>query len=298
MAIDGIQPPIVTIVVSCYNHAEYIEECIHSIIRQTYAPIELLTYDDGSRDNSPQVLEKLAEKYNFSFTAQQNRGLSETLNHALERARGKYFCPIGSDDIMLLDKTEKQVAFLEANAEVAVCGGNALLIDGNGQLCARRQRFHPSRDLSFRDLFENSTPGFISPTAMIRTQVLRDIGGYDPNIPLEDLYLWLKIADQGKRIHALNDALLYYRKHPNNTYKNISFMYHCISKTLEQYRDHPRYADVMGRHLNSLLLNASKHGERDLFRDILKRLSYSQYNSKTLRAIINYAFKHGQKNAQ
>lgn len=298
MAIDGAQPPIVTVVVSCYNHADYIEKCIQSIIRQTYAPIELLVYDDGSSDNSAQVLEKLAEKYNFSFTAQQNKGLSETLNHALARAKGSYFCSIGSDDIMLLDKTEKQVAFLEANPDVAVCGGNALLIDGNGQLCARRQRFHPSRDLSFCDLFENATPGFISPTAMIRTQVLREIGGYDPNIPLEDLYMWLKIADMGKRIHVLNDVLLYYRKHPKNTYKNISFMYYSISKTLEQYREHPCYHDVMGRHLNSLLLNASKQGDRGLFRDIFKRLSYSHYNSKTLRALINYAFQYGSKNAR
>lgn len=283
--------PTVTIVVSCYNHEDYIESCINSILRQTYPAIELLTYDDGSSDSSAEKLQQLADKHGFSFTRQSNKGLSSTLNAALARATGKYFCSLGSDDILMLDKTEKQVAFMEAHSDVAVCAGNALFIDTEGMLLNKRQRFYPARDLSFEELFENTTPGFISPTAMIRTDVLRSLGGYRSDIPLEDLYLWLKIASQKRRIHALNDIVLYYRKHANNTYKDTTFMLSSILKTLEEYKEHPAYSQVVAKNLNSLLARASKQGDKTSCRKILKQLPASQYNSKTLRSIIRMWFR-------
>lgn len=283
------QAPVVTIVVSCYNHAAYIETCISSILNQNYPAIELLTYDDGSSDDSVAILQRLSDQHGFSFTAQKNRGLSATLNHALNQARGKYFCPIGSDDILMLDKTTKQTAYMEANSDVAVCASNALLIDTNGLLINKRSRFHPARDLSFEELFTASTPGFISPTAMIRTETLRAVGGYRSDIPLEDLYLWLKLSFAGHRLHAINDITLYYRKHDTNTYKNTAFMLDSVSRTLSEYCEHPLYHRVMGGELNSLLLTAAKQKDRQTALTALKRLKLSQYSSKTLRAILRLA---------
>ncbi len=281
--------PLVTIVVSCYNHAAYIESCINSILGQNYPAIELLTYDDGSSDGSAAILERLSTQHGFSFTAQQNKGLSATLNDALTRASGKYFCSIGSDDILMLDKTSKQAAYMEANPDVAVCAGNALLIDSKGVLINKRSRFHPARDLSFEELFTASTPGFISPTAMIRTDTLRTAGGYRSDIPLEDLYLWLKLAFAKNRIHVLNDICLYYRKHETNTYKNTAFMLDSIYRTLSEYQDHPLYNRVMGDELNSLLLTAVKQKDRRTALSALRRLKPSQYSSKTLRAMLRLA---------
>lgn len=284
-ASNPAQHPEVTIVVSCYNHAPYIADCIKSIVEQTYPAIELLVYDDGSSDDSPRILQALAETHGFSYTPQQNRGLSATLNHALARARGEYFCPVGSDDTLMLDKTRKQVEYLESHPDTSVCAGNALFIDGDGTLLNKRQRFHPARDLSFKELFENTTPGFISPTAMIRTEALREVGGYREDIPLEDLYLWLKLAHRGHRLHVLNDILLYYRKHQSNTYKNIAFMFDSISRTLVEYRDHPRYSDVIADEYSSLFLAAAKQKQRQLALSILGQLRPAQYNRKIWRGL-------------
>lgn len=281
--------PVVTLVVSCFNHAEYIEACIDSILDQNYPAIELLTYDDGSNDASASILERLSVERGFSFIAQKNKGLSATLNDALARASGKYFCPVGSDDILMLDKTRKQVAYMEAHPDVAVCAGNALLIDGRGELINKRSRFHPARDLGFEELFTASTPGFISPTAMIRTDTLRAVGGYRSDIPLEDLYLWLKLSFAGHRIHVLNDVTLYYRKHGNNTYKNTAFMLDSIYRTLSEYHEHTLYPRVMGNELNSLLLTAAKQKDRKTALATLKHLSFSQYSGKTLRALLRLA---------
>ncbi|WP_372759498.1 glycosyltransferase family 2 protein [Litorivivens sp.] len=291
MPLENNNKPLVTVVISAYNHAAFVSSCVHSALRQTYPNIEVLTYDDGSSDTTADILNALSDQHGFAFTAQANRGLSKTLNHALGVAKGKYFCPVGSDDIMMLDKTEKQVAFMEANPGVAVCGGNSLLIDEKGELCSKRQRFHPARDLTFSDLFENTTPGFISPTAMIRTDVLKAAGGYREDIPLEDLYLWLKLASLGHRIHAINDVLLYYRKHPNNTYKNVGYMFHSIHNTLSEYQQYPSYNKVLKRHKNSLLLSAAKQGDKQGARDILQSLSYRDINLKTLRALTRLYLK-------
>ena len=285
---EQASPPVVTIVVSCYNHSTYIEACIDSILGQNYPAIELLTYDDGSSDNSVAVLQRLSEQHGFSFTPQKNRGLSATLNDALTKAQGKYFCPIGSDDILMLDKSRKQATYMEAHPDVAVCAGNAVFIDGHGTLINKRSRFHPARDLSFEEIF-TSSPGFISPTAMIRTDTLRAAGGYRSDIPLEDLYLWLKLAAAGHRIHVLNDITLYYRKHDTNTYKNTAFMLDSIYRTLSEYEHHRLYSRVMGDELNSLLLTAAKQKDRKTALATLKHLKPGQYSGKTLRALLRLA---------
>ena len=144
--------PLVSIIISCYNHQDYITACIESIVRQTYKNIELIVIDDGSSDNSAQILEQLSQKYSFSFAQQQNMGLTKTLNKALAKAKGKYIAPIGSDDILMLDKTEKQVDFLENNSSIAVVGGSIICIDDQGIIKAK-QRINHYHELDFNSTF-------------------------------------------------------------------------------------------------------------------------------------------------
>ena len=282
--------PLVTVALSCYNHEHYITEAVLSILHQTYSAVELLVYDDGSKDNSVPVLQALADTHGFFFQAQANIGLTATLNQALERAQGKYFFQMGSDDVAFLDKIEKQVTFLEANPEYAVCGGNALYIDGAGQLLNKRQVFHPARELIFEDFFEGRKPGFAASTALVRTDAMRAVGGYRPDIPLEDIYMWMKLSSEGYRFYALNDIMLYYRKHGSNTYKNTAFMRDCIRKTLLEYRNHPSFDWVYAKEMNSLLLTAAKQKQKALARDILKDISLRHYSKKTFRALARIIF--------
>lgn len=282
--------PLVTVALSCYNHEKYIREAVLSILRQTYPAVELLVYDDGSSDNSVEILQSLADEYGFFFQPQANIGLSATLNQALERAKGEYFFQMGSDDIALLDKIEKQVRFLEANPEFAVCGGNALYIDGDGTLLNKRQVFHPARELDFEDFFEGRQPGFAASTALVRTEAMRKVGGYRPDIPLEDIYMWMKLSSEGYRFYALNDIMLYYRKHGSNTYKNTAFMRDCISKTLREYSEHPSFDAVYSKEMNSLFLTAAKQKQKPLARSILKEIQPRFYTRKTLRGMLRLLF--------
>ena len=101
------EKPLVSVVIPCYNHEKFVQDCIQSVIDQTYENIELIIIDDGSKDNSVKVIQELADKYGFTFIHRPNKGLSATLNEGIRLSKGKYFSAIASDDILFLEKIEK-----------------------------------------------------------------------------------------------------------------------------------------------------------------------------------------------
>ena len=277
--------PLVSILIPSYNHARYIEACVASVLNQTYPAIELIVIDDGSSDDSPAILSRLAQERGFRFESQTNHGLATTLNRGLAIAKGKYFCPMGSDDIMLPEKTALQVAYMEAHPEVAVCGTNVLAIDENDRPLSRHQRHYPARVMDFDDIFTNRQPAIAASTAMLRTDVLREIGGYDTEIRLEDFALWLKLTHRGHRMGALEEVALHYRKHGSNAYRNLRMMYESLLQTYAPYRDHPAYPRVINQFLVSTFLTAAKRGQSDLAREVLGQIKPRYYNGKILRGL-------------
>ncbi len=273
--------PLVSIIISCYNHHDYITSCIESVVHQTYNNIELIVIDDGSSDNSADILEQLSHKYHFSFERQENMGLTRTLNKALAKAKGKYIAPIGSDDILMLDKTEKQVAFLEVRDDIAVVGGSIICIDDQGTI-KQKQRINHYHEADFKTVF--LTPKQIppSPTVMIRADILSAVNGYSTESNLEDLDLWLKITHAGYKIAVLNDIFAYYRVHRTNSYKNYQFMTESLMQTYSNYTNEPDYLKVKNQILLRMLLKVSKK-DRSYAWEILKQISPQYYNLKFLR---------------
>lgn len=275
--------PLVTIAVASYNHEAYIEICLLSLLKQSYKNIELIVIDDGSSDNSCEIIENLQQHYDFQFYQQSNIGFNNTLNRAIKMAKGKYFCYLGSDDIALSDKTAKQVDLMESRPDIAVCGGNALNIDPDGQILAK-QKINPYQELNFDDVFVNKK-GFAASTSMIRMEVLYKEGGYDPTIQLEDIYMWLKLTSRGYRLAVLNDLLVYYRKHSSNTYKRYAFMYDNMMDTYAHYKDHPKYVQVVNRYRHSSLIAIAKSGDRKKTWKIFRAISPAFYSIKTVRGL-------------
>lgn len=280
--------PLVSIIVPSYNHEAYIEACIDSVLKQTYPNIELIVIDDGSTDRSPEILEGLQRQHGFICHRQKNMGLARTLNKAISLAQGKYIATMGSDDIMMPEKTEKQVAFLEARPDVAVCGGNVLAIDPQGNILSKQKEV-PCRELDFDDVFLGRKPGIATPTAMIRKEVLDKEGGYDPDIPVEDVYMWLKLTSRGYKIAGLDCLLLYYRKHPHNTTRKYGYMVSNLLKTYAPYRDHPQYDRVVKRMLTGNFVAAAKRDRRVAI-SILRQISPRHYSLKVLRGMLHLAW--------
>ena len=283
--------PLVTVVVACYNHGPYIEECLTSILAQTYPRVELLVIDDGSSDDSAERIRRLQAIHGFDFLVQDNRGLTATLNAAFARARGEFLVPFGSDDVMLPERLSIQVDYMAAHPEVGICGGNMELMRSDGTLFSDREqnRDVPYRSLSFDDIFLERKPCVPAPTLLIRREAFEAVGGFDPGIRLEDLYIQLKIARSGYAVDALNAVLARYRKHPSNSYKNIRFMTEAILRIYADYSDHPEYRRVCDRLVNSMFVKAANR-DKAFAAELLARLPLRRWNRRTLKGLLRYWF--------
>lgn len=284
--------PLVTVIIASYNHAPYIEASIESVLAQTYPHIELLVVDDGSADDSVARIRRLQTSHGFDLRVQQNRGLTRTLNESIARARGSLIAPFGSDDIMLPDRIERQVAYMADKPEVGICGGNIEFIHADGTLYEDReqkQRDVAAQRIDFEDVFLQRKP--IPPTATLtfRKEALERVGGFNPEIRLEDVYIWLRITHAGYFIDRIDALMARYRKHPTNTYKNLRFMAESLLRTYEDYAGHPAYPAVRARLLNSLFVKAADR-DKVLARELLGQLPPRYWNGKTLRGVFRYVF--------
>jgi len=290
------QQPLVTVIVASYNHAPYIEQCILSVVQQTYPNIELLVIDDGSTDDSVVRIQRLQQQYGFDFRVQQNKGLTHTLNEAVARAQGSLIAPFGSDDIMLPERIAKQVAYMQDKPEVGICAGNIELIDSAGQLFpeSRQRRDTAFRRLDFDDVFMERKPYPPAPTLLFRKEALERVGGFDPQIRLEDLLIELKITHAGYFIDCLGEVLAKYRKHGSNSSKNTPFMVDSILRTYALFSAHPQYEFVRTRFLSSMFLKCSNR-DRQYARQLLRQIPFRSWNKKTWRGLGRLLFSPLEK---
>lgn len=290
--------PLVSVIISSYNHAPYIEECIESVLAQTYPHIELLVVDDGSTDDSVERIQSLQHRYGFDFQVQTNQGLTRTLNATIARARGSLIAPFGSDDVMLPDRIAIQVAHMQDKPEVGICAGNIELIDGDGNpLPEKKQRRDTAfRRMNFDDVFLQRKPYPPAPTLLFRREALEAVGGFDTDINLEDLMIELKITQAGWYIDALNHVFARYRKHPTNSYKNLRFMVDSVLHTYARFSDHPLYEQVRNRFLISMFLKSANR-DKALAWELLGQLPLRAWNRKMVRGLIRLCLMPTRKPA-
>ncbi|MCY1360908.1 poly-beta-1,6 N-acetyl-D-glucosamine synthase [compost metagenome] len=252
-------------------------------MEQSYPNVELLVVDDGSSDDSVARITALQQAHGFDFRAQANKGLSRTLNETIARAKGSLIAPFGSDDIMLPERLAIQVAHLADRPEVGICAGAVRTIDAAGQPMGG-ERDLPMRRLDFEDVFLHRKPGAPAPTLLFRREALERVGGFDPEVRLEDLMIELKITRAGYVIDVLADALALYRVHGSNTYKNYRFMVDNVLRTYAQFSDHPAYAQVCANYRNSMLLKCAGV-DRELAWALLRDIPVRFWSGKTMRGL-------------
>lgn len=213
----------VFVAVPSYNHERFVEECLRSIFRQTLPPAKLLVIDDGSRDDSVAVIERVLKDAPFSaeFISRENRGLSATLNEAVSYADRKYFAYIGSDDIWLPNFLEAQVRLLEERENAALAFSHVFVIDENGDIFDRTDNWTAFADGNMLPTL--MTGGiFSSPGVVYRRDVLGE-KPWNEDSKLEDYELYLRLAAQHE--FARNEQVLAaWRQHGRNTSDDFGLM--------------------------------------------------------------------------
>ncbi len=235
--------PLVSILVPSYNHSKYIKKCIDSIVNQNYDNYELIVIDDGSTDNSPEILSELQKKYGFYLEFNKNQGLVKTLNRGLkEIAKGKYFAICASDDFWLPNKLILQVKFLEKNPNYAMVYGKVKVIDENDNFLKVKTEY-ANRNLKGGDIFKELLLLEFHPpvNCLYRCNIVREIGFFKENIWAEDFDMNLRIANQ-YAIGYINEYLFYYRVNNSIPSKNLNFKtIYSHKNSIDQFKDSEYY---------------------------------------------------------
>jgi len=207
-----MKKPLVSIVIPVFNGYKYLKETIKSVQDSSYRNFEIILVNDGSKDRSKELCLKLKKKYkNIRFYSfKNNRGLSNTLNFAVNKAKGKYIARLNQDDTMTTTRLSSQVYFLENNPDHVLVGGNLELI--NEQRKTIDVMSYPQTDQEIRNnwLYINA---FADPAVMYKKKVLLKIGNYDQKFyPADDYQLWFRMGQVGK-LANLNIVVTKFRVH-------------------------------------------------------------------------------------
>ena len=230
---------LVTVVVISFNHEQFIRSTIESVLSQNHKCIELIVVDNGSTDNSVSIIKEYKD---VKLILNPANGISKAINIALDLAKGEYFIPIASDDVMVFDRISVQLSALKArNDEYIGCFGSMLCIDQDGNLHKKNLTTTDTRDdWCFEEVFTKRIRLY-SPTQMYHTQAVRDIGGFDEDCKIEDMAFYFKALAMGKKFLSINRILTFYRIHGSNTHTKLSYMLQNKLYILEKYKDAPFY---------------------------------------------------------
>ena len=180
--------PLVSVVVPVFNAASTVVEAIESILSQTCGPLEVVIVDDGSQDESVQVVRQIKDT-RVVLLRQQHRGVVSARNIGCAAARGEFIAPLDADDLAHQRRLAMQVAYLLEHPMVGLVGTWALLCHEGG---GKQVFTPPAADAALRRYLLWDNP-FIHSSVMFRREAFRQAGGYPPGTN-EDYRLWVRIA--------------------------------------------------------------------------------------------------------
>jgi glycosyltransferase involved in cell wall biosynthesis len=187
----------VTAAITTYNRAAFLPGALESVFAQTRIPDEVLVVDDGSDDDTPEVLASYGDR--IRVVRQENSGRSAARNRAVEEARSGLLSFLDSDDVWLPDKLERQVPVFERSDRVGMVHGHVDLIDAEGErLAEESERHHELFSAAHRGGVTYAGYAFdcrcFSSALTARVDALRDVGLYDPALLLDDYDVYLRLA--------------------------------------------------------------------------------------------------------
>ena len=196
----------ITVLMGIYNCAHTIEEALDSLLAQTYKRFKVVMCDDGSSDNTCEVVQKYCDQYENFFLIKNdcNKGLNFTLNHCLEYADTEYVARMDGDDISLPKRFEKEIEFLDSHPEYTIVSTPMIYFDEQGDF-----RIGVQKGEVQKTDFIHGSPICHAPS-MTRTAALKNVGGYAVDerlLRVEDYNLWIRMYAAGYKAYNLSEPL-------------------------------------------------------------------------------------------
>lgn len=228
--------PRVSVIIPTFNNFQYIGQAVASVMEQTYKSYEIIVIDDGSTDDTGSYFAGLDGPVRYVY--QENKGVSAARNHGLRLARGEYIVFLDGDDVLLPNKIEKQVNFLDNHPKVGCVHSGWQLIDENGVMLKTVEPWHdaPRLDLKTWLLWK---PVFLG-AMMMRRHWLTQAGGFDAKLrQAEDVDLVFRMAVNGCLFAWLYFPTVRYRQHGDNVMRNAKEQAESITRVLNKFFSGP-----------------------------------------------------------
>lgn len=214
------QIPAISVLLPVYNGAQYLAESIDSILGQTWQDFELIIINDGSKDESQEIIQSYSDS-RIRYFEHENIGLAATLNRGIGLAKGHFIARQDQDDVSAPDRFASQIGYLEANPRCGMVGTWAEI--WCDRLKTERLLCHPLDNvvLQFHLVFDNP---FVHSSVMLRREIFDVVGGYSTDCsrqPPEDYELWSRVA-RCCEVGNIPEILVVYREVPHSMSRNTN----------------------------------------------------------------------------
>ncbi|MBW3587589.1 MAG: glycosyltransferase, partial [Cyanobacteria bacterium 0813] len=205
--------PLISVIIPAYNAARYIVQTVESALCQTFTNLEIIVVDDGSTDNTHQVLQPYLERIRYIY--QENQGAAIARNRACQLAKGEFLAFLDADDYFLPEKLQKQVACFDADSALDMVQTGWFMVDETGREISAVKPWQQSPQLDLQSFIIYKC---VRPSAMmLRPKWWEKLGGFDSGLPpTEDLDFALRLALKGCKAVWLEEILTCYRQHDTN----------------------------------------------------------------------------------
>lgn len=207
--------PLVSVTMPVYNGAKYLARAIESVLAQSYGDFEFIIADDGSRDDSVEIVRRYDDPRIRLIVFEKNIGAVPALNRALSEARGKYIARNDQDDVSHPTRLAREVAFLEANPDITLVGSWMRCIDDEDRDLPFHGIYPAEHEAIFQHLLLQGCCLGHSSLMYLKAAAV-DLGGYNPDPSVRecpDYDLWLRMAERGHRFANIPEFLVDYRIH-------------------------------------------------------------------------------------
>lgn len=235
--------PTVSIIITCYNYGKYLEGCLTSVLKQTFNDFEIIIINDGSIDNTDEVIKKFKNIANLKYIKQSNSGQARAKNVGIQNASGSFIAFLDADDVWDENKLKKQMPLFE-NKSVGVVYSRSSYINESGEVLANlkitEKYLLPKSGKVTKNLFLDNFVPFSS--SIVRKDCFGKFGGFDESLKMGiDWDLWLRIST-AYEFDFVNEPLLIYRVgHAGQMSKNIEIRQKCSDQIMSNFL-------VMNRH--------------------------------------------------
>lgn len=288
---------LVSIILPTYNCARFLSDSLGSVLSQTYDRYEIIVVDDGSTDNTKEVLNAFLQKIKY-IDLGQNRGLPAARNIGIQSAQGTYIAFLDADDLWLPEKLQTDVEYFTQHPDVSMVYSRHMNIDEQGVvLDGGTKRRLPSGNIFIR-LF--SEQNFIVPSSVVvRKEVFATAGLFDEQLfNCQDWDMWLRIAFYFK-VAGINKPLVQYRHNPHSLSKNrnnvLKYQKLVIDKTYNAFKDmmckmsERRYKKRLASHYAKIGRYYLRTGNKRLANENFRlSLQYNPLNFRTLRYYVKF----------